>query len=72
LEHSEKHIVAEDKLKAVQAELLERLTQMDKLYAKKLERMEDELGKVSLSLVQRASSPSFMESQSKSGKKIQF
>jgi hypothetical protein len=75
LDHKEKEQANQTELRRIEKEFQSRIDLLDRAYAQKLDRLEDELGKLSLSMVNRA--PSLQSNsptinQSFGGKKIQF
>jgi hypothetical protein len=75
LDHKEKEQAKQTELRRIEKEFQSRIDLLDRAYAQKLDRLEDELGKLSLSMVNRA--PSLQSNsptinQSFGGKKIQF
>jgi hypothetical protein len=70
LSHQEKNKHSEKALEQLKQELETKLAQHEELYGKKLSKLEDELGKVSLSTIKASSSPS--PSKSGSEKKYIF
>lgn len=64
LSHQEKNKQSENALEQFKQELEIKLAQQEELYGKKLSKLEDELGKVSLATIKSSSSPSSKSSSS--------
>lgn len=75
LDHKEKERVQVDRVKAIQEEFQKRVDDMDKIYARKIDKLEDDLGKLSISMVggrQNQNQPTPSIKDVYANKKIQF